>query len=145
VDLASSGLLRRRFGRWHEEGIRGATFLCALLSVLVTAGIILVLSTEAATFFREVPVVRKMVRAAGLARTVGGMDDEVDDIHRMMFTEMQDRMLEDPELTERAVAFLSASKDFERVADLATNIAEDVIFMVEGEVVRHRESERSTL
>ncbi len=140
MDPASSGLLRRRFGRWHEEGIRGATFLCA--------------STEAATFFCEVPVVRKMVRAAldahvnlnaGLARTVGGMDDEVDDIHRMMFAEMQDRMRENPELTERAVAFLSASKDFERVADLATNIAEDVIFMVEGEVVRHREGERPTL
>ncbi len=82
---------------------------------------------------------------AGLARTVGGMDDEVDDIHRTTFTEMQDRMREDPDLIERAVAFLSASKDFERVADLATKIAEDVIFMVEGEVVRHRAGERPTL
>jgi len=73
------------------------------------------------------------------------MDDEVDDIHRTTFTEMQDRMREDPDLIERAVAFLSASKDFERVADLATKIAEDVIFMVEGEVVRHRAGERPTL
>jgi phosphate transport system protein len=51
-------------------------------------------------------------------------------------------MQEDPATVERAVAYLSASKELERIADLATNIAEDAVFMVEGEVVRHRGSEQ---
>lgn len=46
-------------------------------------------------------------------------------------------MRESPTLIEPAVAAISASRHSERIADLATNIAEDVIFMVEGEIVRH--------
>jgi phosphate transport system permease protein len=49
-------LRRRRFRRWHEEGIKGIMFLCALLSVAVTAAIIVVLVKESSTFFAEVPV-----------------------------------------------------------------------------------------
>lgn len=95
-------------------------------------------------------VVRRMVRSsldahvnldAGLARSILAMDDEVDTIHREMFGLLQRRIREDPELVERAIAHLSASRDLERIADLATNIAEDVVFMVEGEVIRHRGSE----
>ncbi len=56
MDVAGSGLQRKPWGRWHEEGIKGIMFLCALLSVVVTIGIIAVLATEASTFFREVPV-----------------------------------------------------------------------------------------
>lgn len=50
-------------------------------------------------------------------------------------------MHEDPTLIERAVHYLNASRDLERIADLATNVAEDVVFMVEGEVIRHRGGE----
>jgi phosphate transport system protein len=101
-------------------------------------------------FNRMADVVRNMVRTsldahvnlnAELARTVGQMDDEVDDIHRDMYTVLQARMHEDPALIERAVHYLNASRDLERIADLATNVAEDVVFMVEGEVIRHRGGE----
>jgi len=73
-----------------------------------------------------------------LARRVCAQDDEVDDINREMFGILEDQMRKDPDTVERAVHLLSASRQLERIADLATNIAEDVIFMVDGEVVRHQ-------
>jgi phosphate transport system protein len=74
---------------------------------------------------------------AHLARKVCEVDDEVDDINRAMYTEMQEVMRKDPALVERAISTLSVSRHLERIADLATNIAEDVVFLVEGEIVRH--------
>ncbi len=53
---ATGDLRRRSSRRWQEEGIKGVLFLCALLSIAVTVGIIAVLSTETLLFFREVPV-----------------------------------------------------------------------------------------
>jgi len=96
---------------------------------------------------RMAEVARRMVQASldsvvnldvDLARSVGKMDDEVDAIHREMFRVVQDRIRQSPDVVEVAIASLSASRDLERIADLATNIAEDVIFTVLGEVVRHR-------
>lgn len=72
-----------------------------------------------------------------LARQVCAMDDVVDHDHRQMYTILQDLMKGDPRTIKRAVQTLSASRQLERVGDLATNIAEDVVFMVEGEVIRH--------
>jgi len=51
-----SELRRRSSRRWHEEGIKGVMFVCALLSVVVTIGIIVVLATEAAPFFRHISI-----------------------------------------------------------------------------------------
>jgi len=73
-----------------------------------------------------------------LARKICREDEEVDAINRQMFVILQDRMYREPETIKRAVHLLSASRHLERIADLATNIAEDVVFMVEGEVIRHR-------
>jgi phosphate transport system permease protein len=53
---ATGDLRRRSSRRWKEEGIKGMLFICALLSVAVTVGIVLVLSTETVLFFREVPI-----------------------------------------------------------------------------------------
>jgi phosphate transport system permease protein len=53
---ATGDLRRRSSRRWKEEGIKGVLFICALLSVAVTVGIVLVLSTETVLFFREVPI-----------------------------------------------------------------------------------------
>ena len=78
---------------------------------------------------------------ARLAREVCSEDDEVDDYNRQMFTQLQDLMARRPETIERAVQLLSVSRHLERIADLATNIAEDIVFMVEGEVIRHRPQE----
>ncbi|HUU46167.1 MAG TPA: phosphate signaling complex protein PhoU [Acidobacteriota bacterium] len=73
-----------------------------------------------------------------LARQICADDDEVDAINRDFYTRLQAAMRENPEIIERAINVLSASRHLERMADSATNIAEDVIFMVEGEIVRHR-------
>jgi phosphate transport system protein len=73
-----------------------------------------------------------------LARRVIAMDNEVDDINRQMYVEFQNQVESDPATIKRALGLLSTSRYLERIADLATNIAEDVIFMVEGEVIRHQ-------
>jgi phosphate transport system protein len=73
-----------------------------------------------------------------LAKKVLRADDVVDQINRQMFVELQGLMRQDPANIERAIHLLSASRHLERIADQATNIAEDVLFMVEGQIVRHR-------
>ena len=66
------------------------------------------------------------------------MDDEIDDLNREMYTALQDIMRQSPEFIDRAVQTLSVSRYLERIADLSTNIAEDVVFMVDGELIRHQ-------
>ena len=73
-----------------------------------------------------------------LARNVLTMDDEIDDANRKMYVVLQEWMHKDPDSIERAVHLLSVSRHLERIADLTTNIAEDVVYMVEGELIRHR-------
>ena len=72
-----------------------------------------------------------------LARRVCEQDDEVDEPNREMYVVLQDVMKRDPEAVERAVPRSRSARHLERIADQATNIAEDVVFMVEGEVIRH--------
>lgn len=72
-----------------------------------------------------------------LARTVLARDDEIDDLNRQHFELLIDRMKRDSDSVETAVALLSISRALERIADLATNIAEDVVYMVDAEDIRH--------
>ena len=97
-------------------------------------------------FDRLVERVRKMVanslnalveQDTDMARQVLQDDDAVDEIHREMFEQIQGLMLSSRDNVERAMHFLSASRNLERIADQATNVAEDVIFMVEGDIIRH--------
>ena len=76
-----------------------------------------------------------------LAHSVIAMDNEVDDINRRMYGEFKKMVEQDTSTIERALGLLSVSRYLERVADLATNIAEDVIFMVDGEVIRHQSAD----
>lgn len=73
-----------------------------------------------------------------LARQVRTSDDEVDECNRRMFTRMQDLMREDASTIDRAIQVLSCSRQLERIADLATNLGEEVVFLVEGDVIKHR-------
>ena len=73
-----------------------------------------------------------------LAREVCAADDEVDDMNRQMFIQVQEAILHDPGRMDLLLQYLLVARHLERVADHATNIAEDVIYMVEGEIVRHR-------
>ena len=78
---------------------------------------------------------------AGLARQVLEDDLAVDAAQRRMFEVLQERMRKDPAEVEAAVLTLSTSRQIERIADLSTNIAEDVVFLHEGEIVRHKRSQ----
>ena len=81
---------------------------------------------------------------ADLANAVCHDDDEIDKLHREMYKIVETRIKQQPEKTERFIRFLSASRQLERIADHATNIAEDVIYMIEGEIYRHRVSDYKT-
>lgn len=72
-----------------------------------------------------------------LAWEVGASDDEVDAINRDMYLQVQDGIRKNIDRIECLIHLLQASRHLERIADLATNIAEDVIYMVKGEIVRH--------
>lgn len=72
------------------------------------------------------------------ARGVCIRDDEVDTLNRQLIEELHDVMRERSELVEACLYFFSATRHLERIADHATNIAEDVIYLVEGEIARHR-------
>ena len=74
----------------------------------------------------------------GLARRVRLRDDDVDALNRRVIDEVYKAVEQSPGLIEPALHLFSASRHIERIADHATNIAEDVIYLVEGEIARHR-------
>jgi phosphate transport system protein len=76
-------------------------------------------------------------RDADEAARVTRADDEVDSFYRQLFRELLGFMVEDPTTTTRALHLLLIARNLERIADHATNIAEDVIYYVEGRDVRH--------
>ncbi|RKX23277.1 MAG: phosphate transport system regulatory protein PhoU [Candidatus Zixiibacteriota bacterium] len=78
-----------------------------------------------------------VARDSVLAWKVCEDDDEVDRIHHDAYIKVQDEICARPDLVDYYVNLLSVSRNLERIADHATNIAEDVIYMVEGEIVRH--------
>ena len=64
-------------------------------------------------------------------------DDEVDRLNREIIQAVWKMMQKDPQTIERATHLFSVSRHLERIADHATNIAEDVVYMVEGRIIRH--------
>jgi phosphate transport system protein len=76
-----------------------------------------------------------------LARQVCATDDEVDAINRDMYNLVENAIRANPEHIDSLIPYLSVSRYLERIADHATNIAEDVIYMVEGVIARHRPEE----
>jgi phosphate transport system protein len=73
-----------------------------------------------------------------LAQEVCASDDAIDAMNREMYIKVQQAILAHPEQMESLIHMLSAARHLERIADHATNIAEDVIYMIEGQIVRHR-------
>ena len=78
-------------------------------------------------------VERDAVKALDVCRR----DDEVDGLYKQLFRELVTYMIEDPKNITRALHLLLVARNFERVADHATNIAEDVVYYVEGRDIRH--------
>jgi len=65
-------------------------------------------------------------------------DDRMDSLNRTVIQQIQDTMRQSPEDVDPALHCFSASRHLERISDLATNIAEDVIYLVDGNIVRHQ-------
>jgi len=80
-------------------------------------------------------------RDAKLARKVCRDDDYVDDLTEQLFRELVSFMLEDPRTVTRAARLTFVGKYYERIADHATNIAELVVYLVEGKIIRHMAAE----
>lgn len=72
------------------------------------------------------------------AYEVSRMDDEVDAINKSMYGKVFEKIRANPNDVETLILYLSASRHLERIADYATNIAEDVIYMIDGSIVRHQ-------
>jgi phosphate transport system protein len=77
-----------------------------------------------------------------LARKVCRDDPFVDDLMEQLFRELVSFMLEDPSTITRATRLTFIGKYYERIADHATNIAELVVYMVEGKIIRHVVADR---
>ncbi|MBL8890447.1 MAG: phosphate signaling complex protein PhoU [Planctomycetaceae bacterium] len=73
-----------------------------------------------------------------LAREVIGHDNVVDQMHRLIVDELVQKMKQEPQTVEAALSCFSVSKHLERIADHAVKISEDVIYLVDGDIVRHR-------
>jgi phosphate transport system protein len=74
---------------------------------------------------------------AGTARSVLLADDDVDRLRNEIYEDLSQRMEEQSGLVRRALGYMFIARNLERIADHATNIAEDVIFLVRGVDVRH--------
>lgn len=102
---------------------------------------------------RQLPEVEEMVKHAtgmlndamdafvrrdtGLARDIITRDERVDHLHENVFRILLTHMMEDPRRISLGMDMLLVSRNLERIADLATNIAEDVVYMVEGRQIKH--------
>ncbi len=82
---------------------------------------------------------------ATLATEVRTEDDGVDAMNRHMHWVITEYITKNPQRTEELLHLLSCSRHLERIADQCTNIAEDVIYMVQGEIVRHKPENFSSI
>jgi phosphate transport system protein len=73
-----------------------------------------------------------------LARRVVRMDDEVDRFNDELIADLAAEMKKSPAAVDPGLVLYAATRHLERIADHATNIAEDVIYLIEGDIVKHR-------
>jgi phosphate transport system protein len=86
------------------------------------------------------------VRADGaLGRDVCRADDEVDAMHNSVFRILVTHMMEDARTITPSLELLLVSRNLERVADLATNIGEDAVFLAEGKQIKHHAEEQASV
>ncbi len=76
-------------------------------------------------------------RRPELARTIVPRDHEVDDLNRQLYRELSSFMVERPSNITRCLCLMSVSKRLERIADHATNIAEEIVYLYEARDIRH--------
>lgn len=76
-----------------------------------------------------------------LAEKVLELDDEIDEINNAMYDQVEKEIKRNPDKTAALISLATTSRHLERIGDHATNIAEDVIYMIEGKIVRHKKFE----
>jgi phosphate transport system protein len=84
-----------------------------------------------------------IARDANAARAVLQRDVRVDRLRRSLFRILLTHMLEDPRRISPSLEVLLVAQNLERIADLSTNIAEDVVFIVEGRTIKHHHAGRT--
>jgi phosphate transport system protein len=82
-------------------------------------------------------------RDENLARSVLVRDDEVDELKDQVFRELLTYMISDPATIKRGLDLILIARNLERIADHATNIAEDVVYVILGKDIRHGEERES--
>ncbi len=80
-------------------------------------------------------------RKPELAQEICARDDIVDSLRDQIHRELITYMMQDPSTIERSLHLLRIARSLERIADLSTNLCEDVIFMVKGKVIKHHKGE----
>ena len=81
----------------------------------------------------------------GLGRAVCASDDAVDALHDSVFRVLITHMMEDPRSISSAMQLILVSRNLERVADMATNIGEDAVYLAEGKQIKHHHEERTSV
>jgi phosphate transport system protein len=107
--------------------------LAAMNDVMRLAGLATAMLREALDAFVH--------QDAETARRLVVRDDAVDQLHRQLFGQLMSTMIQDPTSVERAMTLVLVGRSLERVADLATNIAEEVVFIAEARVIKHHSEE----
>jgi phosphate transport system protein len=74
---------------------------------------------------------------AAMAHSVLASDDEIDETVRILFQQVKDEIRRQPEKVDYLIEYMRINRHLERIADHATNIAEDIVYMIEGKIVRH--------
>ena len=146
--------------RQPEAGdLRFITTAMKIVTDLERMGDLAVDISERALELNEEPILKPYIDIPRMARAASGMlrealdafvnkdaemawkvldkDDFVDDLNKQIFRELLTFMIEDPHTISRAIRISYISKYLERVADHATNIAEMVVYFVEGKMIRH--------
>jgi len=72
-----------------------------------------------------------------MARAVCRRDDEVDDLRDQVIRELLLFMMSDPSTIERAMKLIEVVQNLERIGDLTTNLAEDIVYMTTGKIIKH--------
>jgi len=95
-----------------------------------------VMAQRTRTMLREA-ILSLVRRDPAMAKRVCEEDDEVDDLNRVILAALEERLKREPENVPALLRWVSSVRNLERIADGATNVAEDVIYLEEGEIIRH--------
>lgn len=94
--------------------------------------------TDLATTMVRHSIAAFVAQDAQLARTTCRLDDQVDRLQEQIIDGLITQMKTSPELVKPGLSLFSTVRHLERIADHAASIAEDVVYLVEGEIIRHR-------